>query len=107
MKKRLLAIVNPISGVGRQKKIERLLQTNLNQDLYDYEVRYTERIHHGTELARQGADQGFDVITAVGGDGSVNDVIAGMHGRGALGAASRFASLELQRLILPFIMKAS
>ena len=83
MKKRLLAIVNPISGVGRQKKIERLLQTNLNQDLYDYEVRYTERIHHGTELARQGADQGFDVITAVGGDGSVNDVIAGMHGSDA------------------------
>ena len=83
MKKRLLAIVNPISGVGRQKKIESLLQNNLNQDLYDYEVRYTEHIHHGTELARQGADQGFDVITAVGGDGSVNDVIAGMHGSDA------------------------
>ena len=83
MKKRMLVIVNPISGVGRQKKIERLLNNNLNPDLYDYEVRYTERIHHGTELARQGADEGFDVITAVGGDGSVNDVIAGMHGSDA------------------------
>ena len=80
MKKRMLVIVNPISGVGRQKKIERLLNTNLDHDLYDHEVRYTERIHHGTELARQGAMEGFDVITAVGGDGSVNDVIAGMHG---------------------------
>ena len=48
MKKRMLVIVNPISGVGRQKKIERLLKDNLNQDLYDYEVRYTEHIHHGT-----------------------------------------------------------
>ena len=83
MKKRMLVIVNPISGVGRQKKIERLLSANLNPDLYDYEVRYTERIHHGTELARQGVDEGFDVITAVGGDGSVNDVIAGMHGSDA------------------------
>ena len=83
MKKKMLVIVNPISGVGRQKKIERLLKANLNPDLYDYEVRYTERIHHGTDLARQGADQGFDIITAVGGDGSVNDVIAGMHGSDA------------------------
>lgn len=36
MKKKMLVIVNPISGVGRQKKIERLLRDNLNQDLYDY-----------------------------------------------------------------------
>lgn len=83
MKKKMLVIVNPISGVGRQKKIERLLGDNLNQDIYDFEVRYTERIHHGKNLARQGADEGFDVITAVGGDGSVNDVIAGIHGTDA------------------------
>lgn len=79
MKKKLLAIVNPISGVGRQKKIERLLIDNLNHDLYDHEVRYTEHIHHGTDLARQGVMEGFDVIVAVGGDGSVNDVITGMR----------------------------
>lgn len=83
MKKRMLVIVNPISGVGRQKKIERILNENLNKDLFDYTVRYTEHIHHGTELAREGAMQGFDIITAVGGDGSVNDVISGMHGSDA------------------------
>lgn len=80
MKKRILFIINPISGVGRQKKMERLLENNLDQDLFDYEIRYTEYIHHGTELAREGAMQGFDIITAVGGDGSVNDVITGIHG---------------------------
>ena len=83
MKKRMLVIVNPISGVGRQKKIERILNDNLNKDLFDYTVRYTEHIHHGTELAREGAMQGFDIITAVGGDGSVNDVISGMYGSDA------------------------
>lgn len=83
MKKKMLVIVNPISGVGRQKKIERLLKDNLDHDLYDHEVRYTEHIHHGTDLARQGTDEGFDIITAVGGDGSVNDVIAGMYGSDA------------------------
>ena len=83
MKKKMLVIVNPISGVGRQKKIERILNDNLNKDLFDYTVRYTEHIHHGTELAREGAMQGFDIITAVGGDGSVNDVISGMYGSDA------------------------
>ncbi|MBQ6069476.1 MAG: hypothetical protein IJK84_08240 [Bacteroidales bacterium] len=83
MKKRMLVIVNPISGVGRQKRIERLLRDNLDQDLYDYTVEYTEHIHHGTELARDAAMKGCDIVVAVGGDGSVNDVIAGIHGSDA------------------------
>ena len=78
MKKKMLVVVNPFSGVGRQKRIETLLRANLNHDLYDYEVRYTEYIHHGTLIARQAVDQGFDIVTAVGGDGSVNDVIQGL-----------------------------
>lgn len=78
MKKKLLAVVNPISGIGRQKRIETVLKNNLNLDLFDYEVRYTEHRHHGTEIARDGADKGYDVVVAVGGDGSVNDVIAGL-----------------------------
>ena len=80
MKTKTLFIVNPISGVGRQKKIETLLKQNLNHDLFDYEVRYTERIHHGTELAREAAQQGYDCVVAVGGDGSVNDVVQGLRG---------------------------
>lgn len=78
MKKKLMVIVNPISGIGRQKKIETILKNNLNQDLFDYTVRYTERIHHGTELARNAASEGYDVVAACGGDGSVNDVISGL-----------------------------
>lgn len=80
MKTKALVIVNPISGVGRQKKIEQLLQQNLNHDLFDHTVCYTERIHHGTDLARQAADQGYDCVVAVGGDGSVNDVVQGLQG---------------------------
>ena len=78
MKQKTLVIVNPISGVGRQKKIEKILSTNLNQDLFDYKVRYTEHIHHGTEIARDAVDHGYDCVVAVGGDGSVNDVVQGI-----------------------------
>ena len=80
MKTKTLFIVNPISGIGRQKRIETLLSQNLNLDLFDYEVRYTERIHHGTELAREAATKGYDCVVAVGGDGSVNDVVQGLRG---------------------------
>lgn len=78
MKKKMRVIVNPISGIGKQKRIERVLDGNLNKDLFDYNVCYTEYIHHGTELAREAADQGVDIVVAVGGDGSVNDVVSGL-----------------------------
>ena len=80
MKTKTLIVVNPISGVGRQKRIEVLLKQNLNHDLFDYEVRYTERIHHGIEIAREAADKGYDCVVAVGGDGSVSDVVQGLRG---------------------------
>ena len=81
MNRHLLFIVNPISGIGKQKKIEDLLQQHIDHTLIDYTVRYTERIHHGTELAREAVEQGcFDAIVAVGGDGSVNDIVSGMVG---------------------------
>ncbi|MBQ0015588.1 MAG: acylglycerol kinase family protein, partial [Bacteroidales bacterium] len=80
MKKSMTVVVNPRSGVGRQRKIESLLDRNLNKDLFDYNVVYTEYIHHGTELAREAANRGVDVVVAVGGDGSVNDVVSGLKG---------------------------
>lgn len=82
MKQKTLFIVNPVSGTGRQKNIENVIKENLNQDLFDYSVRYTEHIHHGTELAREAVNQGFDCVVAVGGDGSVNDVAQGLKDSG-------------------------
>lgn len=46
----------------------------------NYEVRLTEYAGHAVALARAAADDGFDVVAAVGGDGTVNEV-----GRGLLG----------------------
>ena len=82
MKNKTLFIVNPASGTGRQKNIETVIKENLDHDLFDYSVRYTEHIHHGTELAREAADRGYDCVVAVGGDGSVNDVAQGLKDTG-------------------------
>ena len=75
---RILFIVNPISGIGKQKKIEQLIDANLDHELFEHTVVYTEHAHHGIELAQQAAESGaFDALVAVGGDGSVNDVVSG------------------------------
>ena len=75
MKKNLYFIVNPVSGIGKQRKIEELLEKHLDHTLIDYTVAYTEHIHHGTELAKNAVEQGcYDALVAVGGDGSVNAV---------------------------------
>lgn len=74
MKKKILFIINPISGTIDKSAIPSLVKKCLNQDLYDYDIRFTEYSGHGAELARQAADKGFDIVTAVGGDGTVNEV---------------------------------
>lgn len=74
MSKKILFIVNPISGVGRQKLIERLIDKKLDKTIYDFELAYTKASKHAIELSTDGAKRNFDVIVAVGGDGSVNEV---------------------------------
>ncbi|MBQ7062378.1 MAG: diacylglycerol kinase family lipid kinase [Bacteroidales bacterium] len=81
MRKNLLFIINPTSGVGKQKAIEAQLDKHLDKTLIDYTVQYTTHAHHGTLLAREAVEQGcYDAVVAVGGDGSVNDVVAGIGG---------------------------
>lgn len=78
-KKKLLVIINPISGVGRQRTIEKVLESHLNHNHFDYEIAYTQYAHHATEIAEAASlSQKYDAIIAVGGDGSVNDVVSGI-----------------------------
>lgn len=88
MKKRILFIINPISGVGRQKTVERLIDETLDRDQFDYELAYTKASKHAIELSKEGAGKGFDIVVAVGGDGSVNEI-----GRSLVGTSSALAIL--------------
>ncbi|MBI4930104.1 MAG: YegS/Rv2252/BmrU family lipid kinase [Bacteroidetes bacterium] len=74
MKKKILFIINPISGVGRHRTVERLIDERLNRTIFDYELAYTKASKHAIELSKQGAEENFEIIVAVGGDGSVNEV---------------------------------
>ena len=79
-KKKICFIVNPISGVGRQKVIEKLIDQNLKRTLFEYEIVYTKAAKHATELAKQAVANNFNIVVAVGGDGSVNETAKGLIG---------------------------
>lgn len=78
MKQRLLFIINPVSGIGKQKTVEQVLETYLDKDKFEYDIAYTEYAHHATEIARQATTQGYNTVIAVGGDGSINDCVRGL-----------------------------
>lgn len=79
-RKHLVFIVNPKSGVEREKAIQRAIDNRLDSDIYSYEIQHTEYAKHGTELARNAAANNAFAVVAVGGDGSVNDIVSGLLG---------------------------
>lgn len=78
--KKLIFIVNPRSGVERNKQIADAIDRIIDHTVYECEIQQTEHAGHGEELARKAAADGAFAVVAVGGDGSVNDVIRGLYG---------------------------
>jgi diacylglycerol kinase family enzyme len=77
-RKRLLIIVNPyattVSGHLAQLVVAALSAT------YDVEAVHTTARNHATELCREAAHQGYDLVVAFGGDGTVNEAANGLVG---------------------------
>lgn len=82
-KDKILFIVNPISGVGKQKKIENAVEKYLDKEKFDYKIAYTFYPHHATAIAIASVIKNYDIIVAVGGDGSINDCVKGLFSTGA------------------------
>ncbi len=78
--KKICFIINPISGVGRQKVIEKLIDKYLDRTKYLYEIAYTNAPKHATILAKDAVMKKTDIVVAVGGDGSVNETAKGLVG---------------------------
>ncbi|MCU0347143.1 MAG: diacylglycerol kinase family lipid kinase [Saprospiraceae bacterium] len=79
-KKKIRFIANPRSGSVRNRNLPQLLADNLDHGLFEHELCLTERAGHAVELAREGVALGFDLVVAVGGDGSVNEVASQLIG---------------------------
>lgn len=75
---RYYVILNPIAGKGNGQHMRPQIEETLTRLGLDYKLVMTEYPQHATELAQQGLDEGYNVIVASGGDGTVNEVINGI-----------------------------
>lgn len=73
-KKKILFIINPKSGISNKKSLPRMIEKQINREKYDLSIEYTSHAGHATELATSAVEAGVDVVVAVGGDGTINEV---------------------------------
>lgn len=73
-KKKIVFILNPISGTASKAGIPQLIESTLDKERFDYSIVETQRAGHASELAYNAMKEGVDIVVAVGGDGTVNEV---------------------------------
>lgn len=73
-KKRITFIVNPISHEIKNLNIQNVIENNLDTHRFEYKIAYTQYPQHATQLAYEALLDSADIVAAVGGDGTVNEV---------------------------------
>ena len=77
-RKRMLVIVNPYATTVSDRL--RNLVIYALQGRYEVDAVDTEARDHATALCREAAREGYDVVVAFGGDGTVNEAANGLRG---------------------------
>lgn len=78
--KKIVFIVNPASGKGKKENVGDIASRYLNSSVFSFSVVYTEYASHAKLLAEKAASEGVDIVAAVGGDGTVNEVASSLAG---------------------------
>ncbi len=74
---RTLFIVNPTSGTGKQEVFKKVLSDSFCDIWPDYDIKYTECRNHAYEISKEACGN-YDLVVAVGGDGTANEVARGL-----------------------------
>ena len=88
-------LLNPVSGRGRGEQASPQIESLLRSHGLEFEITRTQAPGHAIQLAEQAVVDGFDVVVAMGGDGTANEVLNGLararlsgSGQAALGIIS-------------------
>lgn len=79
MKKNILFIINPISGGTRKLNFPALANSALDLTKFDARFVYTQSPNHANELALEAIQNNIDIIVAVGGDGTINEIASAVE----------------------------
>ncbi len=106
-KKQIVFILNPISGTHSKKEFPELIDKTIDHNLFDHQLILTEYAGHAAEIAKECAAKGTDIVVAVGGDGTVNEVARSLvHTQTTLGIVPCGSGNGLARhLCLPMDIK--
>lgn len=78
MNNKWFAIVNPYSGNGKTQKNWPVILKTLKKNNIDIEYSFTSGQGKGIDITRQVLDSGYKKFIAVGGDGTINEVLNGL-----------------------------
>ena len=74
---RIVCVLNPRAAAGRAGQRVDELRRAVDRAFLQGEVRVSEGPGHATELAARAVEEGADIVAAVGGDGTCNEVVNG------------------------------
>lgn len=84
--KRIVFVVNPISGTQGKRAILKWIDERLDRSIYDYVVVKTQYAGHAVKIAAAAAEENVDMVVAIGGDGTINEIARSLvHTNTALG----------------------
>jgi diacylglycerol kinase (ATP) len=78
-------IVNPAAGAGKTAKKWPQIMGLLKSLGLHFEHDLTEAPGHAIELAKAAARKGYELVVSVGGDGTINEIVNGLHDSGSIG----------------------
>ena len=85
-KTKIVFIVNPISGTSDKQHIIDLIPKYLDRRRFEWTICMTQHKGHAAEFVAKATKEGTDIVVAVGGDGTVNEVARSLiHTETALG----------------------
>jgi len=110
---RIRLIINPKAGIYTKAKLTPgWIRENFAGSGHRVSIRETTKAGDGEEIARYSAEKGYDLVVAVGGDGTLNDVAKGLIGSSTalgvipLGSGNGFARHFKIPLFLPWACQA-
>lgn len=81
---RAAVIANPRAGKGKVGRDPAAFARLIESSGIEFDLHITEGRGHATEIARQATEQGCRFLVAVGGDGTIHEVVNGMMGESGL-----------------------
>ena len=77
-------IVNPVAGAGKTAREWPHIKNLFRDRGLRFEHALTEGPGHAVELARAAVSRGYETVVSVGGDGTINEIVNGLHQSGGM-----------------------